>query len=159
MQLAILLICILFMWLGETFHHNLWLLGLPIFKLFIYIFGCCRSSLFFPGGSVVKNLPTNAEDAGSIPWVRKIPWSRKWQPSPVFLACKLPWTEDPGGLQSMGSQQSQAWLRDWAGARGLRYDVQAFSSCSERGVLSSCGLWLSCFGGFSCEAKALGTQA
>ena len=52
----------------------------------------------FPGGSVVKNLPTNAEDAGLIPWVRKIPWSRKWQPSPVFLACKLPWTEEPGGL-------------------------------------------------------------
>ena len=34
----------------------------------------------FPGGAVVKNLPSNA---GS-PWVGKIPWRRKQQPTPVF---------------------------------------------------------------------------
>jgi len=37
---------------------------------------------------VVKNLPANAgdaRDAGSIPWVGKILWRRKWQPTPVFL--------------------------------------------------------------------------
>ena len=36
---------------------------------------------------VVKNLPAGAEDlrdVGSIP-VGKIPWRRKWQPTPVFL--------------------------------------------------------------------------
>ena len=38
-----------------------------------------------PGVSVVKNLPSNAEDIGDDPWVGNIPWSRKWQPSPVFL--------------------------------------------------------------------------
>ena len=32
------------------------------------------------------------------PWVGKIPWSRKWQPTPV-------WTEKPGRLLSMGSQK------------------------------------------------------
>ena len=37
----------------------------------------------FPGGSVVKNLPVDA--GGLDPWVRKIPWKRKWQPTPVFL--------------------------------------------------------------------------
>ena len=26
-----------------------------------------------------------AGDPGSIPWVRKIPWRREWQPTPVFL--------------------------------------------------------------------------
>ena len=36
-------------------------------------------------------------------WVRKIPWRRKWQPTPVFLPGKR--TEEPGGLQSMGSQR------------------------------------------------------
>ena len=36
----------------------------------------------FPGGSVVKNLPANSS---SVPWVGKIPWRRKWQPTPVFL--------------------------------------------------------------------------
>ena len=31
-------------------------------------------------------------------------WRRKWQPTPVFLPGESPWTEEPGGLQSMGSQ-------------------------------------------------------
>ena len=41
---------------------------------------------------MVKNLPVNAGDArdtGFNPWVRKILWSRKWQPTPVFLPGKL----------------------------------------------------------------------
>ena len=41
---------------------------------------------------------------GSIPG-GKIPWRRKWQPTPVFLPGKIPRTEEPGGLQSMGSQR------------------------------------------------------
>ena len=41
-----------------------------------------------PGGTVVKDPPANAGDAkrwGFNPWVRKIPWSRKWKSIPVFL--------------------------------------------------------------------------
>ena len=38
-------------------------------------------------------------------WVGKILWSRKWQPTPVFLPGDSPWTEEPGRLQSMGSQR------------------------------------------------------
>ena len=34
---------------------------------------------------MVKNLPANARDPGLNPWVRKIPWRRKWQSTPVFL--------------------------------------------------------------------------
>ena len=34
----------------------------------------------------------------------KEPWRRTWQPTPVFLPGESPWTEEPGGLQSMGSQ-------------------------------------------------------
>ena len=37
-------------------------------------------------------------------WVWKIPWRRKWQPTPVFLPGKSPWTEKPGGLQSTGHE-------------------------------------------------------
>ena len=33
---------------------------------------------------------------GFHPWVRKIPWRRKCQPSPVFLPKKIPCTEKPG---------------------------------------------------------------
>ena len=46
----------------------------------------------FPGGSIVKNLPASAGVAGDIgfdPWVWKIPWRRKWQPTPVFLPGKF----------------------------------------------------------------------
>ena len=38
-------------------------------------------------------------------WVGKIPWRRAWQPTPVFSPGGSPWTEEPGGLQSMGSQR------------------------------------------------------
>ena len=41
---------------------------------------------------------------GFHPWVGKIPWRRAWQPTPVFLPGDSPWTEEPDGLQSLGSQ-------------------------------------------------------
>ena len=56
--------------------------------------GFCECfSLGFLGGSVVKNLPASAEDAGEEedaedwfnPWFRKFPWRRAWQPILVFL--------------------------------------------------------------------------
>ena len=45
------------------------------------------------------------------PWVWKIPWRKKWQPTSSILASKIPWTEEPGGLQSMGLQRLR---HDWA---------------------------------------------
>ena len=59
--------------------------------------------LGFPGGSVVKNPPTNAGDAGSIPGLKRAPRVEVATHSSV-LAWKIPWTEQHGGLQSMGSQ-------------------------------------------------------
>ena len=50
---------------------------------------------------VVKNRPASAGDIR----VRKIPWRKKWQPTPIFLPGESPWTEEPGGLQSIGSQR------------------------------------------------------
>ena len=35
-------------------------------------------------------------------WVGKIPWSRAWQPTPVFLPGESSWTEESDGLQPMG---------------------------------------------------------
>ena len=46
----------------------------------------------FPGGSVVKNLPAKAGAAWRCRFdtqVWKIPWRRKWQPTPVFLPKNL----------------------------------------------------------------------
>ena len=42
----------------------------------------------FPGGSLVKNLPATAGDAGSSPGLGRFPWRRKWQPTSVFLPGK-----------------------------------------------------------------------
>ena len=42
------------------------------------------------------------------PWVGKIPWRRKWLPTPVFLPGEF--QEEPGGLWSMGSQETTEWL-------------------------------------------------
>ena len=49
-------------------------------------------TLGFPGSTVVRNLPASAGDArdtGFNAWVGKIPWSMKWQPTPVFLPGKF----------------------------------------------------------------------
>ena len=47
---------------------------------------------------------------GFIPWVRKIPWKRKWQPTPVFLLGKSPGTEEPGWATLLGVPKSGTGL-------------------------------------------------
>ena len=44
----------------------------------------------FPGGAEVKNLTANVGKARDRfdPWVGKVPWWRKWQPTPVFVPGK-----------------------------------------------------------------------
>ena len=41
---------------------------------------------------------------------RDKPWRRKWYSFPVFLPGGISWTEEPGRLQSMGSQKSRTEL-------------------------------------------------
>ena len=55
----------------------------------------------FPGGSVVKNPPAKAED----PWTGRSPGGGNGNPSSI-LAWRIPWTKEPGGLQSIGLQES-----------------------------------------------------
>ena len=79
-----------------------------------------HSILGFPGGSVVKNLPANAGDTGSIPgW--EDPLEKEMATHSSILTCRIPWTEEPGGLQSMGPQESDMTERlnhEWR-CRGL----------------------------------------
>ena len=51
----------------------------------------------------------NLRDTGStlFPWIRKILCMRAWQSTPVFLPGESPWTEEPGGLWSIGSQRGE----------------------------------------------------
>ena len=64
----------------------------------------------FPGGSVVENSPAMQKT-----WVRSLGWEEPLQKEMAtyssILAWRIPWTEEPGGLQSMGSQKGQAQLR------------------------------------------------
>ena len=38
-------------------------------------------------------------------------WRRKWQPTPVFFAWRIPWTQEPGGLESMRPKESDTTER------------------------------------------------
>ena len=51
---------------------------------------------------MVKNPLANAEDAGSIPELGRSPGEGNGIHSSI-LAGEIPWTEEPGELQSMGS--------------------------------------------------------
>ena len=58
----------------------------------------------FPGGSDSKEFAGNAGDLGSIPGLGRIPGEEMAAHS-SSLAWKIPWTEEPGRLQSMGFQR------------------------------------------------------
>ena len=62
-------------------------------------------SVGFPGGSEDKESACNAGDPGSIPGLGRCPGEGNGNPSGI-LAWRIPWTEEPGGLQSMGLQES-----------------------------------------------------
>ena len=65
-------------------------------------------SMGFPGGSVIKNLPVMQEM-----WVRSLgqedPLEKEMATHSRILAWKIPWTEEPGGLQSMELQKN--WIQ------------------------------------------------
>ena len=67
----------------------------------------------FPGDASGKNLPASAEDvrdAGSIlGW--EDPLRERLAAHSSILAWRIPWTEEPGGLQST---KSQIVKQDWS---------------------------------------------
>ena len=63
----------------------------------------------FPGGPVVRDLPANAGDTGLI---------KGMSVHSNILAWRIPWTEEPGRLQSMGSQRVRD---DWATFTSLHF--------------------------------------
>ena len=53
-----------------------------------------------------KNLPVSAGDVGLIPGLGKIPWSRKCQPTPVFLPGKSHGQRSLVGYSPWGHKES-----------------------------------------------------
>ena len=59
---------------------------------------------------VVKNLSASARDIGDmglIPGSGRSPGGGNGNPLQCILAWELPWTEEPGGIQSVGFPKSQ----------------------------------------------------
>ena len=60
----------------------------------------------FPGGSNSRESTCNAGDLGLIPALGRSPGGGNATHSSI-LAWEIPWTEEPGRLQSMGSQRGK----------------------------------------------------
>ena len=82
-----------------NFHVSHWCIVLPRpsnFSISILLLG-------LPDGSVVKNPPANEADKGSISGL-KDPLEKEMATHCSILAWEIPWTEEPGRLQSSSAQ-------------------------------------------------------
>ena len=72
---------------------------------------------------------------GFDPWVRKIPWRRKWQPTPIFLP------EQSHGLSTLASYSpwdlSRTQLSDWACTTHRVLTLYSWEETLGEGFLSS----------------------
>ena len=80
------------------------------------IFSCGIPTLRcgFPGDSDGKSICLQCRRLGFNPWVGKIPWSRKWQPTPVFLPGKSHRQRSLVGYSPWGLKES-----DWVTSLSL----------------------------------------
>ena len=62
----------------------------------------------FPGGSMGKESTCNSKDTGDAGSISRLedPLEKEMATHSSILAWEMPWTEEPGGLQSVGSQES-----------------------------------------------------
>ena len=85
---------------------NLLLRSLPLRTLVlnsIDIYPVVHIHMDFPGGSVVREFACSAGDARSISGSGRSPGGGQSTHFSI-LVWRIPWSEEPGGLQSMGSQ-------------------------------------------------------
>ena len=62
-------------------------------------------SMGFPGSANGKEPACQCRRRGFTSWVEKIPWRRAQQTHFSILAWRIPWPEEPGGLQSIALQR------------------------------------------------------
>ena len=93
--------------------------------LYIYVYVCvCICMYGFPWWLSGKEFTYQCRRHAFNPWVRKIPWRRKWQPTPVFLPGKShgqrslagcsPWDHERVGHNSVSKQQTSSFPK-WKG--------------------------------------------
>ena len=80
---------------------------------------------------VVKNPPANAGDLRHEfdPWVGKIPWRRKWQPTPVFLPGRSHGQRSLAGYSPQGRKESDMAWRLSTHAEAKRVQKRLEFSC------------------------------
>ena len=101
-----------------------------------FFFFSCFILCCFPSSSVVKNLPSMQETQETWVWSlgEEDPLERGMATHSRILACRIPWTEEPGGLQSMGSQRV-----------GHNWVTKHIVPAPRQLTLEQCRLWRSCF--------------
>ena len=99
------------------FFDNHWVGLLSIYSLFVFPLLWVSHEFCHIWASqvvqVVKNLPGNTGDWGSIHGLERS-LEKEMATHSSVLAWRIPWTEEPGGLQLRGSQKSWIRLSDWA---------------------------------------------
>ena len=79
---------------------------MPVLPLICYV--CSRKKLLSPhifDDSASKESACNVGDLGSIPGLGRSPGEGDSYPAhSTIVALRIPWTEEPGGLQSTGLQ-------------------------------------------------------
>ena len=107
----------------------------------------------FPGDSDGKESTYNVGDLSSIPGLGRSPGGGHG--NPLQYSC----LENPHGY----GQRSLAGYSAWGSKESHMTEhcyAWAFSSCDEWGLFSSCSVWVSHYGGFSCNrAQAVGVWA
>ena len=78
--------------------------------------------LGFPGGSEGKEFAYGAGDLGSIPGLGRSPGEGMATHSSI-LAWRIPWMEEPGRLQSMGSQRARNRNGNYHLHHHQKYDI------------------------------------
>ena len=71
----------------ELFHYGRYL-SINFNKFYVLFKEGSPWILGFPGSLDGKASAYNAGETGFDPWVGKVPWRRKWQPTPVFMPGK-----------------------------------------------------------------------
>ena len=120
--------------------HNIWILNIFLFKQYVSKrnFKITVNYMCFTGlprwhSSKKKSIyQCRRPKRGRFnPWVKKIPWSRKWQPTPVFLPGKFYGQRSWAGCGSQGLEESDV------AERGSTHLVTAPSGSLEPGAPSA----------------------
>ena len=107
----------------------IWLLHLPVYSVYFQyaFFFSIPHILGFPGAQIVKCLSAMQETRlQSRGWEETL--EKEMAAHSSTLAWKIPWTEKPGRLQSMGWQRMG---HDWATSLSLHFSLHILSSYLE----------------------------